>query len=154
MRSRRFAVFVATVVTLLILVLVAQASPRYRRAFLARYPATEGTKLAECRTCHLALPPANNPYGAAFKAAHFTFDEIEKLDSDKDGATNLAEIKALTYPGDPTDKPGVKGKAGAKRDSTKSAPADSTSITRAPADSVAASDSTAHPRPDSTKSQR
>ncbi len=30
---------------------------------------------------------------------------IEKLDSDKDGASNIVEIRAGTLPGDPTSKP-------------------------------------------------
>src|SRR5262245_65787411 len=107
MRTRfvRFGALAAVTLALL-LALVAQASPRYRRAFLAKYPPAENTTLGECGTCHQATPPALNPYGAAFKAAHYTFDDIEKVDSDKDGASNLAEIKALTLPGDSADKPG------------------------------------------------
>lgn len=30
---------------------------------------------------------------------------IEKLDSDKDGASNIVEIRAGTHPGDPKSKP-------------------------------------------------
>jgi len=148
MRNRLLR-FAACTTALLTLALVAQANPRYRRAFLAKYPKAEGTKLAECTTCHRSVSqmPAINPYGAAFKAAHYTFDDLEKLDSDKDGVSNLAEITALTYPGDPTDKPGVK-RAGAKPDS--SAAADSVKARPAVPDSAASDTSTTAP-PDSTK---
>ena len=132
--------------------LVAQASPRYRRAFLAKYPAVENTKLAECGTCHQATPPALNPFGAAFKAAHYTFDEIEKVDSDKDGASNVAEIKALTLPGDPTDKPGAKKAGSAKADSTKGAKAGSSAAKKAARD-TSATDSSAS-APDTSKTKR
>ncbi|HYM81917.1 MAG TPA: hypothetical protein VEY91_10995 [Candidatus Limnocylindria bacterium] len=114
---------------LLTIAVAVQASPRYQRAFVAKYPKTTGTKLAQCQTCHLVQPPAVNPYGLAFKAAHFKFEPLEPKDSDKDGATNLAEITALTFPGKPADKP--KGTA----DST--AAPDSTST-----------DSTAKPKPE------
>jgi hypothetical protein len=150
-RFVRFGVLAAVGLALL-LALVAQASPRYRRAFLAKYPAAENTKLAECGTCHQATPPALNPYGAAFKAAHFTFDEIEKADSDKDGAANLAEIKALTLPGDPTDKPGAKKKGGAKADSTHGVKADSSGAQKAARDTSATDSSTS--APDTSKTKR
>jgi hypothetical protein len=35
----------------------------------------------------------------------FSFAAIELLDSDKDGYTNQAEFKALTFPGNPKDFP-------------------------------------------------
>jgi len=142
--------FGALTIVLLLLALVAQASPRYRRAFLAKYPKAENTRLGECTTCHQAAPPALNPYGAAFKAAHYTFDDLEKLDSDKDGVTNLAEIKALTLPGDPSDKPGAKKVGPAKPDSTRGAHADSTHARIAPNDSTATDSSANAPAPADT----
>ena len=117
MRSR-FVRFVACTAALMTLAIVAHANLRYRRAFVTKYPEVANTRLAECITCHrgTAQMPALNPYGAAFKAAHYTFDDLEKLDSDKDGASNRKEIQALSYPGDPNDKPGKK--APAKPDSS------------------------------------
>ncbi|HXF81724.1 MAG TPA: hypothetical protein VNN19_03100 [bacterium] len=93
----------------------ALALPSDSATFKQLYNPADGTKLAAagCLVCHDKAPftkTALNPYGkdlakqpkprtaAAFRA-------IEALDSDRDGATNLAEIKAGTLPGDPTSKP-------------------------------------------------
>lgn len=78
----------------------------------------DGTDLAKampCTVCHTAMPPAKtnlNPYGAdvgkaaAGKAVDAKIlQSIEKLDSDKDGFSNLDEIKAGTHPGNPASKP-------------------------------------------------
>ena len=61
------------------------------------------------------MPPTKtglNAYGKDVQkaAAGKALDEkilraIEKLDSDKDGASNIDEIKAGTLPGDPNSKP-------------------------------------------------
>jgi hypothetical protein len=82
------------------------------------YAPKEGTDLAKampCLVCHGKMPPTKsdlNPYGADLgkAAAGKALDEkilrsIEKLDSDKDGFSNIAEIKAGTLPGDPKSKP-------------------------------------------------
>jgi hypothetical protein len=64
-----------------------------------------------CTTCHvLSGPPAHNPYGAdlaAVRDADLPFaedlaralEDIEALDSDGDGATNIDELLAGTEPG-------------------------------------------------------
>ena len=83
----------------------AEATPKVQKTFTTRYPATSSSKLVKCTTCHEVRPPALNSYGKDLKAAHGNLATIEKLDSDKDGFSNLAEIKALTLPGDPKDKP-------------------------------------------------
>jgi hypothetical protein len=108
-----------------------QARPRYVRSAAAKYPEITGTKLGDCRLCHTDKPGELNPYGHALKDSSLSFEAIEKLDSDKDGAKNIVEIKALTFPGDSTDAPPVKGKAAAdstksKSKSKKSPPPDST----------------------------
>jgi hypothetical protein len=94
---------------------VALALPGDSATFKQLYNPAAGTKLAAagCLVCHDKAPYTKtglNPYGkdlakqskprtaAAFKA-------IEALDSDKDGATNIAEIKAGTLPGDPASRP-------------------------------------------------
>jgi hypothetical protein len=66
---------------------------------------TSGTDLDACITCHKGKPPKRNPYGADFKAARYAFELIELKDSDGDGFTNIAEIQAGTFPGDPESKP-------------------------------------------------
>ncbi len=82
------------------------------------YAPKEGTDLAKampCLVCHSKMPPSKtelNPYGKDLQkaAGGKPIDEkvlraVEKLDSDKDGASNLDEIKAGTLPGDPKSKP-------------------------------------------------
>lgn len=49
--------------------------------------------------------PQLNAYGRAFRDAGEDFATIEPLDSDGDGAANLDEILALTFPGDANDAP-------------------------------------------------
>lgn len=68
-----------------------------------------------CLACHAKMPPTKselNPYGKDLQRAaagkqvdEKSFRTIEKLDSDKDGAGNLDELKAGTLPGDPKSKP-------------------------------------------------
>ncbi|MBT8165150.1 MAG: hypothetical protein HKO63_05435 [Acidimicrobiia bacterium] len=66
--------------------------------FTSAYPATAGTPLASCSTCHTSVP-ALNPYGAALRSNSFNFGAIEGLDSDGDGVSNMQEIQNLTNPG-------------------------------------------------------
>ncbi len=68
-----------------------------------------------CDYCHAIMMEAKKPakltlnrYGADFMAAGrnaAALRSIEKKDSDGDGYSNIAEIKALTQPGVPTDVP-------------------------------------------------
>jgi hypothetical protein len=78
--------------------------------FNSQYP---GNSFAgSCNICHAGVP-ATNPYGAALKGAGGTgstissaqFTAVEGVDSDGDTFTNLQEITAGTFPGDPTDSP-------------------------------------------------
>jgi hypothetical protein len=130
-RLTRFSALVAAAV--LVWAVGAEATPRIQRLFTTRYPATVGSKLVKCVTCHEVKPPALNAYGRDLKAAHTRLAVIEKKDSDKDGFANLAEIKALTYPGDAKDKPAL-----APTDSGRIAPPDSAARDsfRTPPDSV------------------
>jgi hypothetical protein len=67
----------------------------------------------KCATCHVKPKPKKgeadvNAYGkdllATKKDGKFDFAKIEKLDSDKDGVSNIDEIKKGTNPGDPASK--------------------------------------------------
>jgi hypothetical protein len=80
----------------------ASARPSYLESFNQHYD-TGGTKLDSCSTCHSG--EARNLYGKAYAENGKSFTAIENLDSDKDEITNLAEINALTFPGDPNDHP-------------------------------------------------
>lgn len=74
----------------------------------AVYPSISGTRLDSCSLCHTASIPSLNPFGSAYKAggrSTTAFGPIEALDSDGDGFTNIQEIMALTFPGNPGDFP-------------------------------------------------
>ena len=101
--------------------------------FLAVYPFARSTKLDDCSLCHPGSPNGKsgscdychqtyglkaphtqpvplNSYGNAYKAVGRTtasIQTIQNLDSDGDSRTNLEEIQALTFPGDPKDYPGL-----------------------------------------------
>jgi hypothetical protein len=60
-----------------------------------------------CNLCHTANPPARNPYGAdlTLPVTVQKLTAIEGIDSDGDGATNIEEINANKFPGNPASKP-------------------------------------------------
>ncbi len=70
----------------------------------SQYPAIVGTTLDNCSLCHTSAPSLN-PYGMDFAKYAHDFSAIENLDSDKDGYTNVVEIRALTFPGDSASFP-------------------------------------------------
>lgn len=85
----------------------AQSTPELQSQFNAKYD-MRGSKLDSCLTCHTS--PAGgkeylNPYGTDLAGVQGDFAAIEPKDSDGDGATNIDEIKAEKFPGDPNDKP-------------------------------------------------
>ncbi|MGC8781918.1 MAG: multiheme c-type cytochrome, partial [Anaerolineae bacterium] len=84
----------------------AQAKSSYLAAFISAYPAAAGSKLESCNLCHTASIRTLNPFGTDYRRLGHNFAAIENLDSDGDGAANLAEIAAHTWPGDPADRPG------------------------------------------------
>lgn len=111
----RLRIGLSAVAGVLLLAAVAFALPTDGATFKQLYQPKDGTTLASagCLLCHDKLPATKtglNPYGAdlATQAKPRTaaaFKAIEKLDSDKDGFTNLQEIQAGTLPGDPASKP-------------------------------------------------
>ena len=79
----------------------------YLRTFNGLY-GTTGKTLDTCVTCHGSSYSLNS-YGTDFqtKLAQLGSDTdalkaIESMDSDKDGDTNIAEIHAETFPGNPS----------------------------------------------------
>ena len=104
-----------------ILVSPANAKPEFLDAFNQKYN-TRGSKLDSCNTCHTTTQDAQhlNPYGTDFHNSNHDFGAIEPKDSDGDGFSNIDEIHAGTFPGDPNDNP-----------KTKSAPKPSTTTTTA-----------------------
>ncbi len=84
-----------------------QAFSSYQTAFDTQYPIAAGSRLDSCALCHVNGPSAGprNTYGTDYANNGHSFTAIENLDSDGDGVSNLAEISALTFPGDASDHP-------------------------------------------------
>jgi hypothetical protein len=99
------------VLAALALAIAAHATPLNRRQLVKTYKEAKETKLDACVTCHVGTGTELNRYGNDLHVAKAKFADVEKLDSDRDGFTNLDEIKALTFPGDSTDTPRRRGKA-------------------------------------------
>jgi hypothetical protein len=87
----------------------ALATMDLQKEVLKKYPDSK----IKCGSCHTKAMPKKgeadvNAYGkdltATKKEAKYDFAKIEKLDSDKDGVSNLDEIKKGTNPGDPASK--------------------------------------------------
>ena len=81
------------------------ALPAFYKMFRAKYEWASG-----CNVCHSSKKGGDvpNPYGKAFLHNGMnpsTFLRIAAEDSDKDGFSNLAEIIARSYPGDPASTP-------------------------------------------------
>jgi hypothetical protein len=79
----------------------AQGRNSYLSDFKAQYPATTGTRLDTCGTCHLDFGGGGtlNAYGEAALSVDFDFAAIESVDSDGDGTSNMGEINLLFIPG-------------------------------------------------------
>jgi hypothetical protein len=93
-----------------LLVSPAESKPEYLSQFNAKYKTT-GSRLDTCTTCHASSSPSKenlNPYGNDFGAANHDFGAIEAKDSDGDGFSNIDEINAGTFPGDPNENPNKK----------------------------------------------
>ena len=85
------------------------ATPTILGNFNAKY-GTAGSALDTCNTCHSPalfniVPNPVNYYGGDLFNNSLDFAKIEGKDSDGDGYTNIAEITARTFPGDPSSHP-------------------------------------------------
>ncbi|WP_156164116.1 MULTISPECIES: PGF-CTERM sorting domain-containing protein [unclassified Methanosarcina] len=116
---------------------MASAKPNYLTSFNQHYD-TAGTRLDSCATCHNG--EARNPYGRAYAGSGKNFVAIENLDSDGDGFTNLVEINALTFPGNPDDYPQVTSET--PSETTVNATESSASATEQPASEVPVNNTT------------
>lgn len=94
----------------------AWATAAFMDIFNTTYKPKAGSALAKagCGVCHVGMDLKKlNPYGASLKgkkAEAKSLKAVEKLDSDKDKVSNIAEIKAGTLPGDAKSKPAAKKK--------------------------------------------
>jgi hypothetical protein len=124
---RRTRATFCVLISLLSLGAFAQARPTYRSALATFVGAPLARKVNDCRTCHAVSPNADasqasgrnlNVYGqrlrkalpelrAAKKRAGIRnrLEAIADEDTDGDGASNLVELLAGRFPGDPADTP-------------------------------------------------
>ncbi len=114
----RTAVAVGLAVVLLASAMAAFAMASFLPVFKSTYKIPSGSALASanCAICHPKSSTSTlNPYGAELKkvlvngkVTKESLAKVESKDSDKDGCSNIAEIKAGTLPGDPNSKPASK----------------------------------------------
>jgi hypothetical protein len=106
--------------SVLFLVAAAGALAFAKVGFIKDFNSTYGVKPATtlgkstCGACHVGKTAKLNPYGIDLQKAMraentklltgSVLKKVEGLDSDKDGATNVTEIKADKLPGDPKSK--------------------------------------------------
>jgi predicted RNA-binding protein with TRAM domain len=89
---------------------IAYAKKEYTTSFNNTYGTSgtdKGTSLGSCITCHNQIDGkgGENNYGKAYKNSNHDFVAIEPLDSDGDGFSNIEEISAGYFPGNPSSKP-------------------------------------------------
>ncbi len=92
---------------------VSHALSGYATSFKSTYPSSPLSSLSTvpgqagnlCTVCHGTSGPPLNPYGNAYKNAGHNFRNIEAADSDGDTFSNIVEINAGTFPGNPGSKP-------------------------------------------------
>lgn len=116
---KRTRTVVALVLATLLIGSAAFATAAWLKLFTQTYKPKAGTALADakCAICHVKGTTKLNPYGMSLKGKKIdvaSLKSVENLDSDKDGFTNIQEIKAGTLPGDakshPAGKPGKPAK--------------------------------------------
>ena len=103
---------------LLVVAASVSAISSFLKVFDETYKPAKESQLfkGKCLACHTAMKTKKNPlnpYGQDLKAALAgskkltaeVLHKIDELDSDKDGAKNIDEIKAGTMPGDPKSVP-------------------------------------------------
>ena len=106
-QKNRGIIWCIALVAMLLLAPQVMARQSYLSTFETTYPAAAGSRIDACNLCHNSPEggDARNPYGSSYDSSGRNFAAIENIDSDKDGWTNLQEIKSLTFPGDATDHP-------------------------------------------------
>jgi len=109
---RRLGMITMFLVFASFVVVVAKSS--YKSTFNTRY-GTSGSLLDACGTCHVNGYD-RNPYGADMetelingKSVTQALQDIEGKDSDNDVYSNIEEINARTFPGDPDSALPVEG---------------------------------------------
>jgi hypothetical protein len=109
----KYSCFILLVIMVVFAVSAADAKTSYLTSFTNAYPGADGSRIDNCRICHVNANPntnsTRNSYGIAWKNASKNFTAIENQDSDGDGFTNKVEIDAFSYPGNGADTPNSEG---------------------------------------------
>ena len=112
---KRFRIGVIALIAVFLICSVALAAVPWAKTFKSFYKPKSDTALAKakCAVCHVKTngEGGQNAYGKMLekkKACNDSLKAIEKKDADKDGFTNIDEIKAGTLPGDAKSKPAKK----------------------------------------------
>ena len=110
--SNKLVVIILIIMILSLTAVNAYANNSIKRAFITQYDLKD-TKLDTCRTCmtSTSTPVSWNPFAIALKNdpdfnrnnPTQALQNIEQLDSDGDGFTNIDEIRNSTFPGDSGD---------------------------------------------------
>lgn len=96
----------AATIGMLVTGTTAYATPSLQTAMIARYPKLRNTPLQSCVTCHMPVKEDFlNAYGLDLRDAQMKFEEIEDLDSDNDGVSNIDEIRDESFPGSQAKSP-------------------------------------------------
>lgn len=112
--SNKLVIIILLTMVLVLTAVDVYANPSIKQAFTTQYD-VEGTKLDTCTTCmsSTSTPVSWNPFGIALRNdpdfnrnnPAQALENIEQLDSDGDGFTNIDEIHNSTAPGDSDNSP-------------------------------------------------
>lgn len=111
---KKLRVLTAAAIAIFVLAGAVLATAAWFKLFKDTYKPAAGSALAnaKCGVCHTGKVGKSkadlNAYGKMLKGKPVTVQSLKAIqnkDADKDGATNIAEIKAGKLPGDKTSKP-------------------------------------------------
>jgi len=112
---KKILCLVTTIIGIGCVCTAALATMQWYKTFNNTYKPASGTvlKSAQCGVCHVKSNSQGglNPYGKLLegkKISTSSLKAIENTDADKDGFSNIVEIKAGSLPGDPQSKPSGK----------------------------------------------
>ncbi len=101
------SILLISLALLLLLPSPSQAEQRFLVRLIDQYPHLADTKLNDCLVCHAqgVGGGSTNDFAHDYFDNSFSYTKIEDFDSDGDGFTNLEEIMAGTFPGNPNSVP-------------------------------------------------
>jgi hypothetical protein len=113
--TMKYKILIILIVIIGIMAQGINANTSIQQSFTQQYD-NQGTNLDKCTTCMSSTSPADwNTYGTDLRNdpdfdrnnPTQAFMNIEQMDSDGDGFSNIDEISNSTLPGDPEDFPAI-----------------------------------------------